>query len=312
MLPYNTDSYRTTDYGFFGPDSMAWKLWTAPTALIAFQRSVVLEHFDAPLAAAVADMGGIYDDPARRLDATLAYFVTVATADSKTAIAASEHLMTVHAKATGIEPISGRRYAANNPASQLWIHVTGWHSVLKCYEEYGPGPLTAEEEQRYWAESVIAAQLQTCDPAQVPTSRAEVHDYFDRVRPGLCTSERAYRGMHYLLRTGGATSNLRFRLGSRLIAPATVATLPGWMRRVGGFDQPALVDLAVRPLTRAAMAAAANPAVAQSIIRQIAPMTAAVLAAHRATTSRPETAAVVSPAQARERYGTRGRTGVAG
>lgn len=306
MFSYDTATYRTTDYGFFGPDSISWKLWTAPTALIAFQRSVVLEHFDAPLAAAVADMGGIYNDPARRLDATLAYFVTVATADSKTAIEASEHLMTVHAKATGIEPISGRRYAANNPASQLWIHVTGWHSVLKCYEEYGPGPLSADQERRYWAESAVAAQLQTCDPDQVPTSRDEVYDYFDRVRPGLCTSERAQRGMHYLLRTEGAAGNRRFWLGSRLIAPATVATLPKWMREIGGFDQPALVDLAARPLTRAAVAAAANPAVAQRLIRPLAPMTAAVLAAHHASTT-PENPVTVTPAQAREHYGTRPR-----
>ena len=69
------------DYGFFGPGSPSWKIWAAPTALIGFQRSVVLEHFDPFLAAAVADMSGIYSDPAGRLDRTLAYFLTVATAD---------------------------------------------------------------------------------------------------------------------------------------------------------------------------------------------------------------------------------------
>ena len=107
----------TEDYGFFGPGSPTWKVWTSPTALIGFQRSVVLEHFDPNLAAAVADMRGIYTDPGGRLDRTLAYFLTVAVADSRTAIAASEFLMKVHAKATGIEPISGKRYSANNPAS---------------------------------------------------------------------------------------------------------------------------------------------------------------------------------------------------
>ncbi len=100
------------------------------TALIGFQRSVVLEHFDPPfLAAAVADMSGIYSDPAGRLDRTLAYFLTVATADGRTALALSDHLMTVHAQATGVEPITGTRYSANNPASQLWIHVTG---CIRC------------------------------------------------------------------------------------------------------------------------------------------------------------------------------------
>ncbi|HEX4221331.1 MAG TPA: oxygenase MpaB family protein, partial [Pseudonocardiaceae bacterium] len=178
---------RPLDHGFFGPGSPTWKVWTAPTALLGFQRAVVLEHFDPFLTAAVADQRGIYTDPVGRLDRTLAYFLTIAVADGRTAIQASEFLLRVHAAATGIEPISGKRYSANNPASQLWIHVTGWHSVLKCYERYGPGPLSADEERRYWGESVLAAELQTCKPSDVPTSRDQVRAYFTEVRPTLCT-----------------------------------------------------------------------------------------------------------------------------
>src|SRR5882762_7869443 len=211
------------DYGFFGPGSPTWKVWTSPTALIGFQRSVVLEHFDPFLTAAVADTGGIYRDPMGRLDRTLAYFLTVAVADGRTAIEASEFLMRVHAKATGVEPITGMRYSANNPASQLWIHVTGWHSVLKCYERYGPGPLSPAEERRYWAESGVAAELQTCKPADVPSSRDEVRDYFAAVRPRLCTSERANEGMHYLLRTPRKRGKVKLWASSRLIAPAAIA-----------------------------------------------------------------------------------------
>ena len=127
------------DWGFFGPESPTWRVWTAPTALIGFQRSVVIEHFDPFLAAAVADSAGIYTNALRRFDRTLEYFLTVAIADSRTAIEASELLMKVHEKSTGTEPLSGRPYSANDPDSQLWIHVTGWHSVLLCYERYGPG-----------------------------------------------------------------------------------------------------------------------------------------------------------------------------
>ncbi|MFT4201050.1 oxygenase MpaB family protein [Gordonia sp. (in: high G+C Gram-positive bacteria)] len=299
--------YRKTDYGFFGPDSVSWKLWTHPTALIAFQRAVVLEHFDPALTAAVADMGGIYDDPQRRLDATLAYFITVATADSKTAIEASEHLMGIHAKATGIEPLSGRRYSANNPASQLWIHVTGWHSVLKCYETYGPGPLSDDEVRRYWAEARIAAELQTCDPADVPADRNEVRAYFERVRPGLAVSERALRGMHYLLRSDHH-ANLRLRLASRVMAPAAIATLPRWMREMGQFDQPGVVDAGWRLPTRAAVRATSRPVAAALAIRPFSPMVSRALRAHRKAKT-PIMPVVVTPTEARERYGTMGRRG---
>ncbi|OYD67736.1 oxygenase MpaB family protein [Rhodococcus sp. OK302] len=289
------------DYGFFGPGSPSWKIWAAPTALIGFQRSVVLEHFDPFLAAAVADMNGIYSDPAGRLDRTLAYFLTVATADGRTATALSDHLMAVHAQATGIEPITGSRYSANNPASQLWIHVTGWHSVLKCYEMYGPGPLSALEEQRYWEECVIAAELQTCKASDVPRSRDEVREYFAEVRPRLCTSERANRAMHYLLRTPRAEGRTKFAAFSRLVAPATIATLPGWMRTMGGFDQPALVDKAITPAVRIAVRVGSSPTAMKAALKVVAPMTGKVLERHLRD-DQPLDPRVVTPAEIRERY----------
>ncbi len=114
-----TESIRRDDYGFFGPDSPSWKVWASPTSLIGFQRAVVLEHFDPFLAAAVADSAGIYSDPRGRLDRTLAYFLTVAVADGRTAVAVSDALMRIHARAKGIEPITGialQRQQSGGPA----------------------------------------------------------------------------------------------------------------------------------------------------------------------------------------------------
>jgi uncharacterized protein (DUF2236 family) len=292
---------RRDDYGFFGPDSPSWKVWASPTALIGFQRAVVLEHFDPYLAAAVADSAGIYTDPSGRLDRTLAYFLTVAVADGRTAIEVSDALMRIHARAKGIEPITGSRYSANNPDAQLWIHITGWHSVLKCYEQYGPGPLSPAEESRFWAESRIAAELQTCNPADVPGSRDEVRRYFADVRGRLCTSERADRAMHYLLHTP-RDRGVRLWAGSRIIAPAAIATLPKWMRHIGNFDQPAALDTAVTLVARAWVKAlsANNFRPMLGVARHIAPETADVLAQHLKS-GPPARQTTITPAEARER-----------
>lgn len=294
---------RDTDLGFFGPNSVSWRLWSAPTALIAFQRAVTLEHFDPHLAASVADAAGIYTDPFGRLDRTLGYFLLVALADGRTAIEASEHLQDVHRRSAGIDPVTGTRYSANNPESQLWIHLTGWHSVLKCAELYGGGPLSPEDEARYWAECRIAAELQTCDPADVPDSRDGVREYFERVRPSLAVSERARRGMHYLLRTKG--KGARARVGSELLAPAAIGSLPKWMRELGGFDQPRVVDAAYRPAVRVAVAAAgaAHSRMLLAGSSMIAPTTGKILRKH--LTEGTGTGTVVTPAQARAQYGRR-------
>ena len=299
------------DYGFFGPGSPTWKVWTSPTAIVGFQRSVVLEHFDPNLAAAVADMQGIYKDPQGRLDRTLAYFLTVAVADGRTAIEVADHLMTVHAKATGIEPISGKRYSANNPASQLWIHVTGWHSVLKCYEMFGPGPLSPAEEQQYWADCVLAAELQTCKPADVPKSRAEVREYFAEVRPQLCTSERADEGMHYLLHTPRANGKLKLWAGSRLLAPAVIATLPQWMRDMGRFDQPRTLDATYTRAMRIAIKGLQGDRAKLALLDVLAPMTKQVLDKH-VHAEAPLRATTITPAEARALYGRRTPAGAVG
>ena len=146
-------------------------------------------------------------------------------------------LVKVHAKAVGIEPLSGNRYDANDPHTQLWIHLTAWHSILYAYEKYGPGKLTAEEEARYWEECAIAAELQTCDPADVPRSREGIREYFEYMRPKLAGSEAAQSMMDHLLNAEvmlpPVPRVLRPRRGrSTGAAMATIATMPQWMRKM--------------------------------------------------------------------------------
>jgi hypothetical protein len=108
--------------------------------------------------------------------------------------------------------------------------------------------------------------------------------------------------MHYLLRTTGDKAGPAFWMASRILAPATVATLPKWMRTLGGFDQPAAVDAATTRIGRAAVRAAANPALSDAILRRFAPATAEVLRAHRSA-GQPALAETITPARAHELYG---------
>ena len=107
--------------------------------------------------------------------------------------------------------------------------------------------------------------------------------------------------MHYLLYTP-RDRGVRLWAGSRLMAPAAIATLPKWMRRMGNFDQPAAVDAAVTPLARAWVQAlsARNFRPMLAVARRIAPETAEVLASHL-TAAPPVEKRTVTPAEARER-----------
>lgn len=157
------------------------------------------------------------------------------------------------------------------------------------------------EEARFWDESRIAAELQTCKPADVPASRDEVRQYFADVRPKLCTSEHADRAMSYLLWTP-RDRGARLWVGSRVLAPAAIATLPKWMRRMGNFDQPAVMDAAVTPvataMVRAMSAGNSRPLLAAE--RRLVPHTADVLAQHL-TAGPPASPKTITAAEARQR-----------
>lgn len=50
MSKEHTSPRPREDWGFFGPRSPTWRIWSSPTALLAFRRSIVVESFDPFLA----------------------------------------------------------------------------------------------------------------------------------------------------------------------------------------------------------------------------------------------------------------------
>jgi uncharacterized protein (DUF2236 family) len=309
-IPQGKPVEPNEDNGFFGPGSITWKVWSYPTSLtVGFQRSVVIEELDPALVAAVAKTNAVRDRARTRYDRTVRYFALVALGASEPASKAADVLVKVHSKAVGIEPLSGNRYDANDPHSQLWIHLTAWHSILYTYEKYGPGPLAPEDEARYWEECAVAAELQTCDPADVPRSREGIREYFETMRPRLAGSEEAQLMMDHLLNAEVMLPPLPLvlRPGSwvvaRFLRAATIATMPRWMRRMAGLRQPRIVDALITPVMKISFRLAGlSPRLQVLSLRQISPSTVPV-AAPVLLGIPPRRAETLTPSEARERYG---------
>jgi uncharacterized protein (DUF2236 family) len=299
------------DYGLFGPDSVTWRVWSYPTGLtVGFQRSVVIEELDPFLVASVHTTQKIVTQPRIRYDRTLEYFATIAFADTRSAVKASEILVKVHAMAVGVEPVSGLRYDANNPNSQLWIHLTAWHSILYAYELYGPGKLSEHDERRYWEEGAIAAELQTCDPDTVPRTREGIREYFEQMRPRLAASEATQAVMDHLLNAEVMFPPMPrvLRPGAwvvnRVLRAATIATMPRWQRRLAGLGQPRLVDTLIRPVMRLAFRVGAmSKRLELLLLRLISPATVPVVAP-MLSGIRPAQEETLTPASAFEHHRT--------
>ena len=302
---------QAEDYGFFGPDSVTWQVWSYPSSLtVGFIRAVVIEELDPGLVAAVDNTQDIYRRPATRYDRTLKYFAMTAFGDSRSTAQASDVLVKVHSKAVGTEPYSGQPYDANDPQSQLWIHLTAWHSILYAYEKFGPGPLSEDQEAQYWAECAVAAELQTCDPRDVPRNRDGIRAYFERMRPQLSGSPIARQAMDHLINGAARIAPLPRALApttwliNRVLRAGVITTMPRWMRQAAGFEQTRAMGMLATALLKTSFAVIhACPANLElKVLRLLSPATVSVVAPvlHRIP---PRRALVMTPAQARERYG---------
>lgn len=311
MTRSKADIQPHDDYGFFAPGSVTRKVWGYPTTpLTGIVRAVVVEEFDPNLVAAVHQTGANYDRLDTRYARTVQYFAAVAFADSRTVSKMADVLVKIHSKAIGIEPVSGNRYDANDPDSQLWILVTGWHSVLKAYEMFGPGKLTEAEEDQYWAECAIAAELQTCDPASVPRSREEVRAYFEKWRPRLAASlsthqmvDQLLNGVNAVLADAKGLPRLGRPAANFLIRTSTIASLPHHIRQLANIRQSRFTDAWVTVVVRLLMAVASRSIPVQRwVLGMVAPRTLAIVEPHWRGME-PVSPEILTPAQARERYG---------
>lgn len=233
------------DYGFFGPGSVAWKVWSYPSSVImGFQRAVTIEQLDPHLNAAVEDAGGVRTRPRTRYERTVRYFAIIAFGDTQVATKAADVLVKVHSKSVGIDPVTGTKFDGNAAESQLWIHVTAWYSILVCFEQFGGGKLTPAEEQEYWNAAYSAAMLQTIDLERMPRNRNDARQYLLEWRPKMAASERAQDMANFILNTEVAFPEQvpepfqTFRKPlSKVFGMATVATYPAFIKKMFGIHQ---------------------------------------------------------------------------
>lgn len=276
------------DYGLFGPNSITWKVFSYPTSFsVGFLRTVVSEMYEPFLLASVDHTEAVMNRPDIRYDRTLQYVSTIAFHDSEAIVKAADVLFKVHCHIRGREPLSGLEYDANHPEAQLWIHLTQWHSVLLAYERFGPGRLTEEEDRQYWAECREAAIFQTIDPDTVPANREEMREYYARMRPLLCATERTQIIVEHLLQASASLMNEvpwfvrpARPLLRAIMREATLATFPSWLNRMGGIRR----NRAAGFMAGAALKAAAalvdrSPGTIKvKIVDMLSPSTAKVIA----------------------------------
>jgi len=156
-----------SDPGYFGPQSMMWKVNKEITVLFGGARALLM-HAAHPLIAAGARQTSFYQrDPWKRLIRTLSLQNSVTFGTKEEADESAHRINKLHEVIKGKDQVSGGTYDALNHEQLLWVHACLQISSIYFYEKTVK-KLSDEDKNQYHLENFIAAEMVLIDKNQMP------------------------------------------------------------------------------------------------------------------------------------------------
>ena len=165
-----------SDPGYFGPNSMMWKVNKEITVLFGGARALLM-HAAHPLIAAGARQTSFYQrDPWKRLIRTLSLQNSVTFGTKDEADESANRINKLHEVIKGEDKVTGGYYDALDHEQLLWVHACLQISSIYFYEKT-VRKLTEDEKNQYHKENTLAAKLVLVDVNQMPTTHEALKDW---------------------------------------------------------------------------------------------------------------------------------------
>ena len=177
------DAPRADD-GYYGPQSVSWRVFSDPGSMLGAKNAVFLQMLDPGMMTHFERVSVTSEGPeemAARFDRTSAYLRDAIFADKAHADAAAAHVDMLHERATWTDPDTGEVVSAKQPEWQRWTWWTYIWSAVRGYQEFGPDELSTADADRLVVESRIGAQSLHV-PGPYFDTFAEVDEY---IKEGL-------------------------------------------------------------------------------------------------------------------------------
>jgi uncharacterized protein (DUF2236 family) len=156
-----------SDPGYFGPQSMMWKVNKEITVLFGGARALLM-HAAHPLIAAGARQTSFYQrDPWKRLIRTLSLQNSVTFGNKQEADESAHRINKLHEVINGEDEVTGGYYDALDHEQLLWVHACLQISSIYFYE-MTVKKLSEAEKNQYHLENMKAAELVLVDKDKMP------------------------------------------------------------------------------------------------------------------------------------------------
>ena len=164
------------DPGYFGPDSMMWKVNKEITVLFGGARALLM-HAAHPLIAAGARQTSFYQrDPWKRLIRTLSLQNSVTFGTIEEANDSATRINKLHEVIKGEDEVTGGYYDALDHEQLLWVHACLQLSSIYFYEKTVK-KLSDEEKDKYHIENMLSAKLVLIDIENMPKTHEELKNW---------------------------------------------------------------------------------------------------------------------------------------
>ncbi|MFJ3670871.1 oxygenase MpaB family protein [Streptomyces sp. NPDC090106] len=187
------------DPGLFTPKSVTWQMHADPMMWVAGVRALYLQALHPRAVRGVLQNSDFRRDAWGRLLRTANFVGTISYGTTDAAERAGARVRKIHTMLTATDPATGETYGVDEPALLLWVHCAEIDSYLHVGRRSG-FPLTDAQADRYIDEQRASARLVGLDPGAVPSDRAELAAYFEKVRPELAAGAEARVVDDFLLR----------------------------------------------------------------------------------------------------------------
>jgi uncharacterized protein (DUF2236 family) len=162
--------------GYFGPDSMSWRLYREPVVLLGGFRALLLQIAHPAVGDGVKRFSNFEQDALGRGYRTFRAMATIYFGTQEQADATSERLKRIHSG------ISGSNYRATDHDLQCWVWATLVHTTLVIYAPLRERlRLPDDWDRQFYAESQRMATILGIEEAVIPVDLGAFQAYFEQM-----------------------------------------------------------------------------------------------------------------------------------
>ncbi|MBA0048550.1 MULTISPECIES: oxygenase MpaB family protein [Mycobacteriaceae] len=229
------------DDGYFGPDSISWKIYNnLVVSGMGAMSGLFIATLDPVGGYGVGQHSVYYTDTLGRVRRSLQFFSGAVFGDTAMADRLGRDLFRRHSRVNGELPSTGESYRANHVEALKFTYVMGWPHLWRAYKAFGDPDATEQDERDFYAEQHIVAELLGIPSGELPLTPEEVRKWVQDAEEQIVAFTRPAQEMiDFLLHPPlfPLWPMLPISVGARVLTWAAIPLMSPYVREISDLSR---------------------------------------------------------------------------